>query len=305
MEKYIKDILNEIDRAIKDFQDVIPGIQKIMLEELQPLIKELGIKNGRILNDVQNLRLIGEIKNKLEKIVIQAKYKKAVKDFIASFETISTLNAAYFAAFNAKYTPAQTLPIIKRLAVEQTINSLVGQGMRVSVIDKVTKIVVDNITSGGQYSSFQEQLRDYIVGSERAEGGMERYTKQITTDAIHQYNAQYQEITAQDLHFNWGRYVGSNIATSREFCIRLTEKQWVHRSELPTIIHGDIDGHTCRLSKYTGLPLGMIPGTDADNFKVRRGGYNCGHQFFWTPDSGVPKDLREKFASAGKDGEKK
>jgi len=185
------------------------------------------------------------------------------------------------------------------LAVESTINALLGQGLSSNVIAPVQKILTDNITTGGSYAKFQEQLQNHILQNETGEGNLQRYTKQITTDAINQYNAQYGETVAQDLQFSWGRYMGSNLTTSREFCVLLTDKQWVHKSELPEIIKGHIDGTDCKLSKTTGLPLGMIPDTDADNFKVRRGGYNCGHQFFWVPDSAVPKNVKDKFENNG------
>jgi hypothetical protein len=138
-------------------------------------------------------------------------------------------------------------------------------------------------------------VRNHILTNDTGEGSLMRYTKQITTDAINQYSAQYHTLIAQDLQFNWGRYVGSNITTSREFCILLTKKQWVHKSELPLIIIGHIDGHDCKLSRTTGLPLGMIQDTNISNFQVLRGGYNCGHQFFWVPDSAVPESVKARF----------
>jgi hypothetical protein len=295
VEQSIQKILSTIDDAIAQFQGAIPGIQKIVYDELQPIVKQLQVKNGKLLNNVDNLKLIGSLKSKLEKVIISAEYKDTVKKFVDSFSDVSNLNNDYFAQFNKKYKPKNTLPIIKELAVGSTINSLIGQGLNSNVIAPIEKILQQNITTGGSYAAFQDVLRNHILTNETGEGNLQRYTKQITTDAIHQYNAQYAETIAQDLQFNWGRYVGSNITTSREFCIYLRKKQWVHKSELTAIIEGNIDGHECKLSNTTGLPVGLIPDTNADNFKVRRGGYNCGDQFFWLPDSAVPADVRTRF----------
>jgi hypothetical protein len=297
MDQSIEDILKTIDKAINKFQSAIPGIQRLVFEELQPLIKQIEIKDGKLLNNVNNLKLIGSLKNKLEKIILSPDYKKAVQNFLDSFTAVTNLQQDYFKQFNKDLKPKKTLPIIKQLAVESTINGLVGQGMSASVIDPIKKILTQNITTGGNYAKFQEQLRNHILTNDTGEGILERYTKQITTDSINQYNAQYHDAIAQDLQFNWGRYVGSNITTSREFCILLTKKQWVHKSELPEIIKGHIDNETCKLSKSTKLPLGMIPGTNPDNFKVVRGGYNCGHQFFWVPDSSVPANIKLKIGN--------
>lgn len=295
MEDSLKKILSTIDDAIANFQNAIPGIQKIVFDELQPLIKQFDIKDGKLLNNVKNLKLIGNLQNKLQKIIINADYQKSVNDFVESFNLISSLQQDYFKQFNQKFKPKNTLPIIKELAIEATINDLVGQGLSSNIIDPIKQLLNQNITTGGDYTQFQDLLRNHILSDDSGEGSLERYTKQITTDAINQYNAQYHDAIAQDLNFNWGSYVGSNIKTSREFCILLTKKQWVKREELPEILKGHIDGHDCKLSKTTGLPLGMIPDTNVDNFKVLRGGYNCGHQFFWVPDSSVPDFIINKI----------
>lgn len=295
MEKSIQDILSSIDDAINNFQKVVPGIQKTMFDELQNITRGFDIKDGKLLNNLKNLKLLGTLQNKLESIIVSPEYKKAVENFVSSYDEVANLNMSYFSLFNKDLKPKNTLPIIKRLAIEATINDLVGQGMSANVVQPVKSLLVENIVTGGSMSDLQTQLSNYLLNNNTGEGALQRYTKQITTDAINQYNAQYQETIAQDLQFSWGQYVGSNITTSREFCIHLTKKRWVNKSELPTIIEGHIDGYDCKLSKTTGLPLGMIPDTTEANFKVRRGGYNCGHQFFWVPDSSVPDGIKKKF----------
>lgn len=296
MEDSIKKILSTIDDAIAKFQNAIPGIQKLVYDELQPLIKQFDIRDGNLLNNVKNLKLIGDVQNKLEKIIISADYKSSVNDFIDAFGLVSNLQQEYFKQFNQQYKPKKTLPIIKQLAIESTINDLVGQGLNANVIAPIKSILTDNIISGGDYALFNDQLRNHILNNETGDGSLLKYTKQISTDSINQYNRQYHETIAQDLNFNWGQYVGSNIATTREFCLYLTKKRWVHRSELPEIIKGHIDGHDCKLSKTTKRPLGMIPGTNVDNFNIYAGGYQCGHSFYWGPDSMVPENVRQRVS---------
>lgn len=296
MEPLITDILAEIDAAVVAFQETVPGVQSAIFEELQPIIKQLQLKNGRILNNVSNLKLIGQLQNKLERLIITTEYKAAVSSFLDTFKKVADLNHAYFKQFNAKFTPAETLPILRELSIESTITDLLGQGMFAGVVAPIQDILRQNTTVGGSYADFQEQLRKFILSEDNQEGVLERHTKQITTDALNQYQAQYHEAIAQDLNFSWGQYIGSLLTTSRELCEHLVEKRWIHKTELPAIISGDIDGEQVKLSKTTGLPLGMIPGTTPDNFKVLRGGYNCGHQFFYGPDSIVPEKVKAAFA---------
>jgi hypothetical protein len=293
-DKTIQALIAQIEKSIGDFQHGVPGIQQRVFESLIEQVKGLSLQNGKVLNSVENLRLIAGIKNKIERLIISEGYKQSVKEYIKAFDTIEALSVQYFSAFNKQFTPNKTLPIIKEAAVDATLNGLLGQGLQANVVDKLTKILSDNITTGGSYSSLAEQLRNAVLTNETGEGLIERYSKTITTDALNQYAAQYQDIVAQDLKFNWCRYVGSNITTTREFCDWLTRKEWIHRSELPEILTGLIDGHQCKVNKQ-GLPLGMIPGTTVDNFKIRRGGYNCGHQAFWVPDSAVPAYIRARI----------
>jgi GNAT superfamily N-acetyltransferase len=69
----------------------------------------------------------------------------------------------------------------------------------------------------------------------------------------------------------------------------------VHKSEIPTILLGDIDGHECEIYAKTGLPLGMKDGTTPENFIVHRGGWNCGHQLVPVAPEAVPEDVRRKI----------
>ncbi len=300
MEKVLKDIIAVLDKETARFGKQLPALQKLMVDELQPLLKEFKISGGKILNNVHNLKLLGTIQNKLEKVIINAEYRSQVTKLIDTFDVLSDLNMQYFKSFNQKFTPSETLPLIKQLMVESTINDLVGQGMKQAVIAPVKSIIQQNIITGGSYAEFQEQVSNYIKGTPQRDGIMVRHAGVIAKDAINQYNAQYHDALAQDLNFDWIRYIGSNLETSREFCILMTEKEWAHRSELPMIIAGNIDGTKLKLSNTTKLPLGMIPGTNVDNFKIRRGGYNCGHQAFWVPDSSVPAHLLAKYPRANK-----
>jgi uncharacterized protein YaaR (DUF327 family) len=294
-EQIIKSIGELIESAIAKFQKNIPGIQNAVFDELQNLTKELASKNGKILTNVENLKLIGAFKNKLKRIIVSNEYTAAVKEFIKTFDQLQVLHNNYFASFNAEFKPAKTLELIKELSIDAALNSLVESGISNRVIDPVSDILRQNITTGGSYASMNNHIRDFVLGLPGEEGNLMRHTKQITTDAINQFSAQYHTTIAEDLGLNWGRYVGSNITTTRQFCELLTKKDFVHKSELPEVLKGHIDGVKCKLSTSTGLPMGMIPGTNVSNFKILRGGYNCGHQFYFVPDAAVPENIRSRI----------
>jgi hypothetical protein len=102
------------------------------------------------------------------------------------------------------------------------------------------------------------------------------------------------------LGWEWFRYVGSNLKTTRTFCKALTQKQYYHRSELPKIIKGNFAEFKEMKGKIydkTGLPQGMIEDTNVSNFQTYRGGYNCGHQSYPIPNYLVPENIISTFVA--------
>lgn len=112
------------------------------------------------------------------------------------------------------------------------------------------------------------------------------------------FTGQNNKLLTDDLDTDWFMYTGSNIETTREFCQHLTEKKYIHRSEIPTILTGKIDEHQCAIYEKTGLPYGMIEGTTPENFQVNCGGWNCRHQLIPVADAVVPADVRRRFEFA-------
>ena len=140
-----------------------------------------------------------------------------------------------------------------------------------------------------------------MIVANKGEGILEKYASTVANDTINQYNRQVMETASMDLKMPWRRYVGSLKTTSREWCERMVEKKYIHVSELPVLVKGNIDGHQCKIykktpeNKGTDLPYGLEAGTDAQNVLVRAGGHNCDHSFYPCLESEVPKDILDKF----------
>jgi len=100
---------------------------------------------------------------------------------------------------------------------------------------------------------------------------------------------------AEKLNSQWFQYVGSNLTTTREFCLYLTKKRYIHKSEIPLILTGMIDGHQCEIDNKTGLPKRLKAGTTPENFIINRGGNGCGHELIPVDSLTVPFSIRSKF----------
>lgn len=307
------DIIKQIDKAIEKFNSKIPAAQKRAYEGIADELKRLDTKNGKIKTTVANLKTIQSIKNKLNRIIVTPEYLKDVKEFVTQFNEITKLQNEYWKSVEEKFTPQPLLREIRKQTIADTIKNLTESGIGSGVADPIANILRTNITTGGSYGQLTEQLREKMLNTS-TEGSLQKYARQITTDSLNQYNAQYTHAVSSDLGYEWFAYQGSEIVTSRPFCQAMVENnRYFHISQVPNLLKGlDANGEklkykdnktgeekTVELYDKTDLPHGFIPGTNTANFFVNRGGFFCGHQTRPVSERIVPLDVREKvYATA-------
>lgn len=285
-------ILHIIDDAPKRFADNLPKIERKIYGEISVLLKGLQIDTkGHIVSSVENLNLVGRIRKRLEKIVVSKEYASLVKSFIADFAEVAKMPAAITTLDNVTKNKISAL---SKVAIDRTVEGLIGQGFKQDVVGKLYDTLITNVTVGGSYADMVETLRRSFVSDSEGQGEIAKKAKQYVNDTISQFAGQNNKIVADMLGSEWFAYEGSNLTTTREFCEHLVKKRWVHKSEIPTILKGKIDGYQCEIYEKTGLPHGMIAGTDEDNFIVYCGGYNCGHKLIPVNEAAVPKSVRDK-----------
>lgn len=281
-------ILEEIDKGINDFVKDLPAVQRRTYRKLLEIVSELEVKSGKIKTNLENIKLLSKIRKEMEDIILSDKYLKDVKGFTDSFSKVETLQNNYYAELSDKYTPKKVYAELKKVNINSTIDLLTENGLGSEYTDGITKILSDNIKSNGNYADMVESMREYIIGVDGKDGSLVKYAKQIATDSINQYSANLTKAVSDDLGLNWFQYIGSNKDTTRPFCEAMTSKRYFHRSEIPQIIEGNIDGKKVSLA-------GQDENTNENNFQVLRGGYNCRHQIYPVADILVPKELRDQF----------
>jgi hypothetical protein len=298
-------LIETIEKSINGFNDSLPKIQKEILADVLDQIKKFDTRNKRITNTVKNIRLLNTIKNRLKKIILTDNYKGEVKEFLKVFTDVSTFQNDYFKEAEKKFTPPKVVKEIKKQTITDTINRLTEAGIGVNVSDKIAELLKQNVTTGVKYSDLAAQLREYILTTETP-GVLERYVKQIATDSVNQYSAQYMNTISGDLGYEWFRYQGKDIKTTRPFCDAMTDRKFFHITEVNDLLaakdlyYSREEGQVkVPIYEKTGLPHGLIPDTNAENFFIRRGGYNCGHQCFPIIEKLVPLEKRnEVYATA-------
>lgn len=301
-----KDILSRITEAIDGFNKNIPASQKAMLNAIEEEVKRLDLRNGRIKTTVANLKIVASIKAKMLRLVLNPDYVGEVKQFVQAFRDVTTLQNEYWKSVEAKYAPPKILKQIRQQAIQDTVGKLGDAGIGVNIGDQIASVLNTNITTGGSYASLTDQLRELLTDTKKSGGLLTRYARQITTDSINQYSASVTNIISNDLGFEWMAYQGSDIVTTRPWCDAMTDRRYFHVSEINDLIEAkDLyymkDGKKTKVPIYakTGLPHGMIEGTNAENIFIRRGGYNCGHQIRPVPERNVPQDVKDRvYATA-------
>jgi hypothetical protein len=280
-------ILTRIDEAIARFNKKIPASQQSMLDSINEELRRLDLRDGNIKATVANLKIVASIKNKLMKLILTDDYMDEVKQFAQAFKDVSFLQQEYWQGIESKWKPRSILKEIRTQAIGDTVAKLTDAGIGVNIADNIAGILQTNITAGGSYKALENQLRESLTDTQRSDGLLTRYAKQISTDSINTYSRNYNQIVASDLGYEWFAYQGSEIKTSRPFCQSMVEeRRYFHISEVPDLLAAkdmyytdNIDGKRKKVPIYdkTGLPQGMIDGTDPANFFIRAGGYQCGH----------------------------
>lgn len=286
-EQILKDLISEIENSIAEFLEGLPSVQGSVFDSLVDLSKELIIPARTAAHQIHNLRTLSRLNNKIGSVILTDGYSEKVKSFVRKFDEVQKIQNRYFNAVASDFKVKTLYDEIKKSYVNFTIESLTDAGVA-DVSSQIKKLLLQNITSGASYSKMVSDMRSYLEGNN---GALVKYARQITTDSLNQYSASYTKAVTEDLGLKWYRYVGSNIRTTRPFCRALTEKDFVHESELPAISKGVINGRQVSTA-------GMMPGTNANTILVYRGGYNCSHQLYPVSEFAVPEELRAKFATA-------
>lgn len=304
----IKDIISKIDGASAAFDGVITKTEKKLFDSVVGQVKLLDIDGmGHIKTTTSNLKLLSDISVKLQQMTSKDKeYLSGVKSLAKAFDDIYKAQAAFYAVHFAEKTlndkAKAKYEAMKRVAVTNTVSGLTGAGLQSYVLNPLSKTLLRAVTSGSKYSDLVLELRRQLTSADKEhQSALAKYAKTYATTALTQYAGQNNKLFTDDLKTEWFEYVGSEIETTREFCHHLTNKRYIHVSELPSILDGKIeyDGtvHHCKMNPKTGLPAGLIEGTTPDNFQVNVGGWNCRHQLVPVAKEAVPKDIRAKFDS--------
>lgn len=285
----------EVSKAVSDFQKAIPSIEKGMMDRVSELVTRLEVSRGNVKSSLNNVRIAQQIDSALDSVLVTPEYQKAIVAYGRSFSRVTDLSDKYYTSVLGQFQRPEIINAIRSIAINNVVDSLAGSGLKQNVTSRVRSVIETGITSRSSFFDLNEALRFELMGDMDSAGLLARYSKTITNDALFEYSSAYDRQMTQEYDFEWFEYVGSLIDDSRDLCVALVEKQYIHTSEIPEIIRGNVDGVAIPINPRTGLPRGMKEETNEDNFQQLRGGWGCKHRMIGVLASFVPKDIREKF----------
>jgi hypothetical protein len=286
-DKLIASIFESMQKSIDALEKSIPSIEKSIFDNLTVELSKLESVNGNIKTSVNNLKQVQKIKNSLNNIILNDDYKQDVNTYLDSFKDTKGLLDDYFSTivsdFNGK---SELFKEILTNSLSVTTESLLGAGVSNDIINPISDYLSKSVTSGSNITELIEDLKLKIEGDPDNLGYLMKNVKQIATDSLNQYSANYIQTVSNDLGLVWFKYLGGNRKTSRCFCIE-REGNYYHLSEVQKWGSTPSLWSSCKTKLHKGG--GMIAGTNSSNIFTYRGGWQCNHQTMPVSELSVPK----------------
>ncbi len=130
IQEYQSQLLKLLDDTTENFNSQLPAIEKDIFRRIQLLIKDLDIKDGTVLNNLDNLKKIGKIQAEIESAVLNPKYLEVVQEFVNVFDKIAVLQQKYFKTNFDEKLPEEKLKEFHKQAKEATVKALPEMELR-------------------------------------------------------------------------------------------------------------------------------------------------------------------------------
>lgn len=298
MNRTLREILERRSRRLETVPDAFVNFsiqfQKDTLADVVSLLSSLDRDGGNIALTERNLVLIEEIGNGIAELFNGDDYLDAVAAFAGEFDLQKQINASYFDELIEGYQE----PIIAGQLVERgktnAIRLLVDEAIVDNIANPIRSQIASAVSSKASYTDTLNVIRTLWTGDDNLDGLLQRYSRQIVSDAFAMTDASYGKVVSDELGLDWFLYTGGLIKTTRCFCKQRNGK-FYHRKEIEQWGMGKGIG-ACASGE---LWAGAMKGTNAETIFIMRGGYNCQHNFGAVSEAVVPKEDIERAKNLG------
>jgi hypothetical protein len=285
-----QELANIIDALVGSadtrYTNAIGRIQKDLYNQLSIILKDLELdSDGYIKQNSVNRKVMSAAEAKIQEVFSSTLYTTAVSNYVQVVPKIDLQNVKYFKAIDATFSPKrQFLKNLQNEAIATIEKYVMQDGLQSQVISPLVQILNQNINSGGQFSGFLQQVRDYVVGNSQVDGRALSYSRTYLRDSLFTYSRTYQQSITNDLGLEWYFYSGGVIDKSREFCVNRSGNYY-HHAEVESWANESWQGKK--------------QGTTESSIFLFAGGWNCGHSIIPVSTLIVPPSDLARIKKAG------
>ncbi len=274
-----------ISKAEENLGKQVDKTQAALFNQMSVMLNKLELDpDGLIMQSANNRKVLAQAETYFDKGMTQSGYYEGLNSGIAgTVGSLTNSNSNYFKTILDGFTPdAHYIKALQKQTISQAESMLANEGIEAMLKQPIMNILNQNVNTSASYSDLVGQLQNFIKGSGEELGALQRYTKQITTDTLFNYNRAMQEAVSANAGLEWVKYVGGVTLskegkglTTRPFCEARIGKYY-HKKEV---------------EKWASLEwTGKRKGTTSSSIFIYAGGYQCRHSIIYVNESSVPKE---------------
>ncbi len=283
LDKTILDSEETLSERLKTFQKEFYGI-------LTTELSKFSNKGKLEPSDAQ----LAKLKKAIDDSFSKTKYKKYVEAYLSTFDLVDADNAKFYLENKLRIENYIINNDVLNELRRQTTENMLSKGMiDERLLKPIENLLRIDIIRGLSYQDAEETLKKYLVKPKDEESPFGNHIKNITRDALSQYDGALNNEVRKEYKLETMIYIGSLIETSRPFCIHMRDTQKRYTKEevekiLDEYIPNGIPSTAPVTLEVNGKPKrttkgsGMIEFTDINNLTINRGGYGCRHLIRWT-----------------------
>lgn len=292
--KILKKKIDILENTPERYFKKIESVNKELYKEAINLISEFNVVNGRLKLDTANIEVVSRINDILRSTLNKGEYFEAVKSFIMDFDESISISDEYFSKEIEGYKRSEAADTIYKIQRTKMIELFISNSsIDSNFLQPIRTLLLDAISQEMGLKELTQSIRDNILGTDKYDGKLMRYSKQIAIDTLNVSDRVYNSTVSNELGLEFFTYVGGKVDSTRCFCIQRNGKTF-HKKEIEDWAKGNVDSGFENDSKYKSCGKewqGKYRDTNATNIFNVLGGYNCRHSLAPRSLISVPRDV--------------
>lgn len=272
-----------IGKAEIAFGKKVSQTQTALFEQMQLLINRLELhSDGTIMQNRANRELLAKTDLYFNKAFTETGYYNELNGFSKDILKITSENTAYFSFVSESFSAnAQYIKSLQKQTMLDLSNLLANEGLEAAMKQPILSIMNQNVNTSASFTDLLAQIREFTLGTDKLQGQLMRYSRQIVNDSLFNYSRALQESISEQANLKWYIYSGGLRTDSRPFCVHRAGKYYT-KDEVEAWASQDW--------------AGKRRGTTASTIFIYAGGYFCSHQLIAVSESTVPKSALKRIA---------